>query len=141
MEWTGGCLCGAIRYRATAEPFWAGHCHCKMCQRWTGSAAFTGVFFKPGELAWTQGKPQYFQSSMNVRRSFCPSCGSAIGFHRAEHHDGVAAGTLDAPETIRPEGHMFAEHEHGWSKFDDGLPRQQGFYPEDQEFDDPSLHQ
>lgn len=140
MEWTGGCLCGAVRYRATADPFWAGHCHCKMCQRWTGSAAFTGAFFKPGQLEWTSGEPSAFQSSKSVQRSFCPSCGSSLGFHRAEHHDGVAAGTLDHPEAIKTEVHMFAEHEHAWANFDDGLPRQEGFLPEDEDFDDPSLH-
>jgi hypothetical protein len=141
MEWTGGCLCGAIRYRATTDPFWAGHCHCKNCQRWTGSAAFTCAFFAPGELEWTRGKPTYFQSSKNVQRSFCSSCGSPLGFHRAEHHDGVTAGTLDNPEAIKPEVHMFAEHEHAWAKFVDGLPRQEGFLPEDEDFDDPSLHE
>ena len=141
MEWTGGCLCGAIRYRATAGPFWAGHCHCRMCQRWTGSIAFTGAFFAPGQLEWSRGEPSYFQASKNVQRSFCPSCGSSLGFHRAEHHDGVTAGTLDNPEAIKPEVHMLAEHEHAWAKIVDGLPRQEGFLPEDEDFDDPSLHE
>jgi len=141
MEWTGGCLCGAIKYRATVDPFWVGHCHCMNCQRWTGSAAFTGAFFKLGQIEWISGEPSYFQSSKNVRRSFCPSCGSSIGFHRADTHEGVTAGTLDNPKAIKTEDHMFAEHEYAWAKFDDGLPRQEGFLPEDEAFDDPSLHQ
>ena len=111
MEWTGGCLCGAIRYRATTDPIWAGHCHCMICQRWTGSAAFTGAFFSPEAWEWTRGEPRFYQSSKNVRRSFCPDCGSPLGFHRVEHV-GVTAGTLDHPEVIKTELHMFAEHEH-----------------------------
>jgi len=140
MEWTGGCLCGAIRYRANASPFWVGHCHCKKCQRSTGSPTCTWVAFAPNQLEWTRGDPSYFQSSKKVQRSFCSSCGSPLGFHHAEH-DGVTAGTLDKPETLKAEVHMFAEHEYPWAKIDDGLPRHEGFLPEDQEFDDPSLHQ
>jgi len=140
MEWTGGCLCGAIRYRATADPFWVGHCHCEMCQRWTGSVAFSGVFFMPGQFEWTRGEPRHFQSSQTVQRSFCPHCGSSLGFHRAGHWDGVTAGTLDVPEAVKPEAHMFAKNEHEWAKFDDGLPRYERFLPEDEEFDDPNLH-
>jgi len=112
-----------------------------MCQRWTGSAAFTGAFFEPGQLEWTHGEPSYFQSSKNVQRSFCPSCGGPLGFHRAEHHDGITAGTLDNPEAIKTEVHMYAEHEHAWAKFDDGLPRQVRRLPEDSHFEDPNLNQ
>ena len=141
MEWTGGCLCGAIRYRSTADPVWVGHCHCTNCQRWTGSAAFSGAFFALDELEWTRGEPKIYQSSKDVRRSFCDKCGSPIGFHRPGHHVGVTAGTLDNPEAIKPEDHMFAEHEHSWARFDDGLPRQEGFLPEDSDFKNPDLNQ
>ncbi len=92
-------------------------------------------------MEWTGGEPRFFQSSKDVRRSFRPSCGSPLGFHRAAHRDGVTAGSLDNPEAIKIEVHMFAEHEHPWAKFDDDLPRQEGFLPEDEDFDDPSLHQ
>ena len=140
MEWTGGCLCGAIKYRSTTEPFWTGHCRCLVCQRWTGSAAFTGAFFSPEALEWTRGTPRFYQSSKNVRRSFCPKCGGPLGFHRDEHV-GITAGTLDNPGAIKTELHMFAEHEHAWAKFDDGLPRYEGFPPEDSDFKDPELNQ
>jgi hypothetical protein len=111
-----------------------------ICQRWTGSAAFTGAFFSPEAWEWTRGEPRFYQSSKNVRRSFCPDCGSPLGFHRVEHV-GVTAGTLDHPEVIKTELHMFAEHEHVWARFDDGLPRQEGFPPEDSDFEDPDLNQ
>ena len=140
MEWTGGCLCGAVRYRATADPFWIGHCRCLTCQRWTGSAAFTGAFFKPNLLEWTRGEPNFYESSKKIRRSFCAACGSPLGFHRAEH-EGVTAGTLDNPEAIKPELHMFAEHEHAWAVFDDGLPREEGFPLENSDFENPELNQ
>ena len=47
---------------------------------------------------------------------------------------------MDNPEAIKAEAHMFVEHEYAWGKFDDGLPRQEAFLPEDEDFDDPSLH-
>ena len=72
---------------------------------------------------------------------FCPNCGSSLGFHRPGHHEGVTAGTLDKPEAIKPEDHMFAEHEHAWARFYDGLPRHEGFPPEDSDFEDPDLNQ
>jgi hypothetical protein len=141
MDWTGGCLCGAIRYRSTSDPSWVGHCHCTSCQRWTGSAAFTGACFAPEDLEWTRGEPKFYQSSKDVQRSFCPNCASPLAFHRADVRVAVTAGTLDNPEMLKPEFHMFAEHEHSWARTGDGLPRQEGFLPEDSQFEDPDQQQ
>jgi hypothetical protein len=57
MEWTGACLCGAVRYRATADPIRAGNCHCGMCRRTSGAVFLTPVHFPIGAFTWVQGKP------------------------------------------------------------------------------------
>ena len=140
MRWTGGCLCGAIRYCSTSDPIWVGLCHCKMCQRWTGSPVFTGACFAPDKFEWTRGEPRFYQSSKDVRRSFCPECSSPLAFHRADVRVTVTVGTLDKPEIVKPEFHMFSEHEYAWSSFDDDLARQEGFLKEDRQFEGPDLN-
>jgi hypothetical protein len=45
MEWTGGCLCGDIRFKAGKDPVWVGHCHCTLCRKQTGTAFTTGAIF------------------------------------------------------------------------------------------------
>ena len=52
MEWTGGCLCGAVRYRATVGPIRAVNCHCGMCRRASGAAFLTHVHFPIGAFTW-----------------------------------------------------------------------------------------
>lgn len=141
MAWTGSCLCGSIRYRSYSDPIWVGHCHCRLCQRWTGAPAFTGACFDPDDFEWTNGQPSFYESSKGVRRSFCPNCSSPFAFHRGNVRVTVTAGTLDNPELLRPEFHMFSEHEHRWSIIHDRLPRQEGFLEDDQQFADPDLNQ
>ncbi|WP_082643627.1 GFA family protein [Ruegeria denitrificans] len=127
MIWTGGCLCGAIRYKAASDPIWAGHCHCKNCQRWTGSPAFTGACFLPGEFEWVKGKPTFYRSSEDVLRGFCKNCASPLSFHRGNIRVTVTAGTLDHPELLEPTFHVCSESELPWAHFDDDLPRHDGF--------------
>ena len=106
MNISGGCQCGAVRYRASAL-FADGHvCHCRMCQKATGNlfAALVGV--KSGGLVWTRGEVALFASSDQVRRGFCSNCGTPLCFHvPAEHNDGVEfwslmIGSLDDPSAV-----------------------------------------
>ena len=62
MEWTGRCLCGAVRYRATEDPIRAVNCHCGMCRRLSGAAFLTHVHFRIGAFTWTKGKPTRYHS-------------------------------------------------------------------------------
>lgn len=127
MDWTGGCLCGSIRYRGSSEPLWMGHCHCNMCRRWTGSTTFTGVAFAPENFEWTKGEPAFYQSSNDILHGFCPDCGSPLSFHRGTLRVTVTAGTLDHLERVKPTFHICSENELDWARFDDDLPRQDGF--------------
>ena len=79
---TGGCACGAIRYACSAEPMMSLNCHCRDCQRATGSASNTVVGVPAAQVRFTQGSPRYYETSAergtSVRHGFCPTCGSPL---------------------------------------------------------------
>src|SRR6202045_182647 len=81
MEIKGGCLCGAVRYTAEADPTSATVCHCRDCQKFTGSA-FAALVRVPKEAMTIEGALKTFSSiggSGNpILRHFCPECGSSI---------------------------------------------------------------
>lgn len=120
----GGCLCGAVRYQATGKLLQVAHCHCEACRRSTGAAFATGVCFPVEAVIWTHQEPISFQSSENFARLFCPHCGSSV----AQHNQSTGTmwplvGTLDHPESVAPESHMFTKDQIPWVKLDDELPR------------------
>lgn len=103
MSVTGGCQCGAVRYRITA-PFENPHiCHCRMCQKAFGNffAALVGTA-KTG-LEWTKGSPAYFRSSEIVQRGFCRDCGTPLTFaYDNSPRIAVSIGSLDHPQQVMP---------------------------------------
>ncbi|HEX5080063.1 MAG TPA: GFA family protein [Geminicoccaceae bacterium] len=115
-ELTGRCLCGAIRYRATAAPLWASHCHCESCRRATGAPLTTYAGFSAAAFAWTAGEPVRFASSEGVVRTFCGCCGTSLTYQGdrwpGEVH--VLAATLDRPEAVTPRGEAFAGERLPW---------------------------
>ena len=119
----GGCLCGAIRYEARSNKPDNLYCHCRMCQRWTGSVVATSATIPKADLRITQGEPKYFRSSGFVERGFCQDCGSPL-FFRPIKDDWIAiqTGTLDDPELVPPVGHYGVEGRISWLKIDDDLP-------------------
>ena len=122
MEWTGGCLCGAIRYRAGEAPKYASYCHCGMCRKVTG-APFTGfVEFPDGALAWTQGRLEAYHSSEGVVRRFCATCGSSLTFE-AEGIVFLALGSLDCPEQVAVNCHTYTKTQLPGIELADGLPQ------------------
>ena len=127
---TGGCLCGAVRYETTATPVGACHCHCEQCRRHTGAVFASAVGFSAEEISWTNEQPSMYRSSENCGRLFCSRCGSAL----AQQWLDIGMlwpliGTLDHPELVFPEFHMFTEEQIPWLKLDDGLPRHSKFPP------------
>jgi hypothetical protein len=95
---TGGCQCGAIRYRAERLGR-AAICHCRMCQKQFGS--FYGPFVNGIAVSWVRGVPKYFQSSNAGRRGFCGDCGTPLTFETADTVE-LAIGTLDDPRLAAP---------------------------------------
>ena len=119
----GGCLCGDIRYRATAAPFWVGHCHCRMCQKHTGAAFATDAMFRIDHLFWPQSEPTYYRSSETTERGFCPRCGSTVSGRYVKKPDVLimAVGTLDNPDLVEPTLHEWTSSRAKWLHLDDGL--------------------
>ncbi len=121
MDWTGGCLCGAIRYRASEAPKYASYCHCGMCRKVSG-APFTGfVEFPNRNLEWTQGQLEVYRSSQDVLRRFCGTCGSSLTFEA----DGilfVSLGSLDSPERVAVKCHTYTSSRLPAIELADGLP-------------------
>lgn len=125
MDWSGGCLCGAVQYRATADPIRAVNCHCGMCRRISGAAFLTHVHFPIGAFTWTQGEPTRYRSSAFAARGFCPQCGSTLTMHEAVLDDRVQVtlGSLDQAAEVRPDDHVWTESQLPWLRIDDDLPR------------------
>lgn len=128
---TGGCLCGAIRYEASAQPFWSGYCHCRTCQRATGGLFALFIAFRREELKFIKGEPKFYGSTPWGERGFCSKCGSPLLMrYRGEHLSeqrlgcfGIYVGSLDHPEIARPTEHEAVETQIPWLVIDDGLPR------------------
>ncbi len=125
MDWTGGCLCGAVRYRATAAPLRAVSCHCAMCRRASGAAFLTFVHFPEEAFAWTKGAPTRYRSSTKAERGFCARCGSTLSMHEAALGERVqvSLGSLDRPGDVRPDDHVWTQSQLPWLNIVDDLPR------------------
>ena len=98
---SGGCQCGAVRYRITGELGRAGICHCRMCQKAFGNFGAALVSVPLDQIGWTRGTPAVFRSSAIVERGFCAACGTPL-FMREDGDSNIeiAIGTLDDPNAI-----------------------------------------
>jgi hypothetical protein len=101
MSWTGGCQCGAIRFRIEGDLGEASICHCRMCQKAMGGL-FGPYVSAPGGVVWTRGTLKRFQSSNKVRRGFCADCGTPLTFEYGDSNIGLAIGAFDRAGEIRP---------------------------------------
>lgn len=123
-EFSGRCLCGAIRYTTDAPPLWQSHCHCESCRRATGSP-FTSFFgMANGHWRWTGRQPATYASSPGVTRSFCPTCGTPMAYQTATAPDETHfyAATLDDPTIYAPTGHDHLDEMLPWVHLADALP-------------------
>ena len=125
MEWTGGCLCGAVRYRATADPIRAVICHCDMCRKVSGAPLLSFVHFPVDAFTWVEGEPTRYRSSPEAERGFCAACGSTLTMHETVLGDRVqvSLGSLDRAEDIRPDDHVWTDSQLSWLRIEDDLPR------------------
>lgn len=119
---TGGCLCGAIRYKVSGPVLDTNFCHCRMCQRFTGSPVSAGSVYASDALVITKGAPKYYRSSPFAERGFCETCGSSL-FYRPtlpavtpdwENWILVFTGTLDNPVPNAPTWHLGIESQMPW---------------------------
>lgn len=121
----GGCLCGAIRYRASSAPMRGVLCHCSMCRKHSGAPVLAFVHFRGDDFAWIRGAPARYRSSAFAERGFCSLCGSTISMHEDVLPDRVqvTVGSLDEPQRARIDDHVWTQEELPWFHVDDRLPR------------------
>jgi hypothetical protein len=119
-RYTGGCLCGALRYAAHGEPLYAGHCYCTDCQKASGSAfiPFVGFARHAVELSGEtrQFRTKSWRGGEAVRNS-CPVCKSLVFGGEAGKSEplNIYAGSLDDPSLFRPKVAIFARSRPAWA--------------------------
>ena len=112
---TGGCQCGAIRFAVSAAPTRVSICHCRMCQKATGSP-FASLADVPNEnFAWTRDAPAAFKSSSIAERDFCAKCGTPLSYRRIDGPNiEIMTGTFDRPDRVVPTRQFGSESRLGW---------------------------
>ena len=126
---SGGCLCGDVRYEVRGAPVYVFHCHCSMCRRAGGAAFQTWAGFEADALTITQGATEGYKSSSFAIRRFCGRCGGQLFYSYTGDQTPplwVTVGSLDRPESLTPERHIFAADSVPWLHMADGLPRTEG---------------
>jgi len=130
----GGCLCGTVRYQAEGNPDLAltGVCHCKLCQRRTGSAFGISVYFADSAIRLTQGALKTYEypsdeSHRWVKTEFCPNCGTTVTWtaEAAPGIRGVAGGTFDDPNWFPLRIHAWTRSAQHWVVFPPGVDIQE----------------
>jgi hypothetical protein len=125
-EREGGCQCGRVRYRITAQPLFLAACHCKECQRASGSAFGLSLMVPQGALT-VEGELKMFERSSESGRPlkcfFCPECGTRI-YHQPSHAPvlNVRAGTLDDTSELVPQLHAWLSSKQPWVPIPEGVP-------------------
>lgn len=121
---TGGCFCGAIRYRGTVAPRSSVICHCQTCRHVTGALLVPWVTFPRKDFSFVSGAPARLESSSAVVRTFCSACGTALTYESARSDDeiDVTTCTLDDPNAFPPTHHCWVSHDLSWFNLRDDLP-------------------
>jgi len=126
---SGGCACGAIRYTCTAAPLFSLNCHCRDCQRESGSAFVPVLGVPKAAFVVSQGSPKYFEltadSGHATTRAFCGDCGSPLfGLPgSAPEMVTIRAGSLDDPSTFRPSQDIYTASAQPWDYMNPELPK------------------
>ncbi|AZZ92457.1 GFA family protein [Hahella sp. KA22] len=107
QQFTGGCLCGAVRLTATGRPYRVGVCHCLDCRKHHGALFHASAIFPQDAVTVTGEVGDY------AGRCFCPRCGSSV-FSRTGDEIEVNLGTLDAPDQLTPTYELWMCRRESW---------------------------
>jgi hypothetical protein len=122
----GGCLCGAVRFKAKGEPINIRVCHCRTCQKAMGSPFHARALFAQDALE-IAGDTARYPSSSALDRVFCRTCGTRLFSWRTNGSAaGVALAVFDDRNAFAPTEHIWVREKMDWVRLDDGLPH----YPE-----------
>ncbi|HEY8593691.1 MAG TPA: GFA family protein [Devosiaceae bacterium] len=131
---TGGCACGAVRYELASEPMWVQCCHCRDCQRQTGSAFAVNGLIETDRIAVTGLTPVAIGVPTDSGRIHdiyrCPQCQTALwsDYGGKAYLRYVRAGTLDEPGRLRPDVHVHVRSRLDWVRIPDDVPAFDAFY-------------
>jgi hypothetical protein len=120
----GGCLCGAVRYRATGESLARTLCHCRTCRLASGAPSLAWVVFRSSDFSFITEPPVSFHSSPGVTRTFCGKCGTPLTYQRDAERStiDVTTVTLDAANEFAPTKEIWVEHKLVWERLNETLP-------------------
>ena len=124
----GGCACGAIRYECSAEPLMALNCHCRDCQRASGTGSASGIFVPATSLRMIKGEPKYYKKTTDsgnvASRGFCAECGSPVMAKQSAYPLCIIyVASLDDPSWHRPTMDQFTSSAQPWDYMDPALPK------------------
>ena len=118
----GGCECGRVRYRLEGEPIFVNCCHCRQCQKLSGSAFAMNAMVERDRVRVTSGADALEPARGGMR---CAACGAILwATHRFFGEDilFLRVGTLDEGERLSPDAHFFVRSKHDWVPVPEGLP-------------------
>jgi hypothetical protein len=131
----GGCACGAVRYRMMDKPLVVHCCHCRWCQRETGASFALNAMIETNRVELLEGAPETVitpsQSGKGQKIVRCPACRVALWSHYAGAGDAlcfVRVGTLDDPDRLPPDIHIYTSTRQPWVVLPEGVPVFEEFY-------------
>jgi hypothetical protein len=131
MKMAGGCMCGAVRYETTGQPFSIVHCHCHSCRKHTGAPVVTLAGYRKEQVEFTGEKRSFYKSSPDALRAYCNKCGTPLTWEGDGGDLGLIVelhlSTFDDPAAMKPTAHAFYPERIPWFEIEDDLPRYEGF--------------
>ena len=131
----GGCTCGAVRYRMTSSPLFVHCCHCRWCQRETGAAFALNALIEADRVILLKGTLQVVrtpsESGKGQKIARCPRCCIALWSNYSGSGDAVhfvRVGTLDEPDLLPPDIHIFTRSKQPWVILSPGTPAVEEYY-------------
>lgn len=142
----GGCTCGATRYRMTSAPLFVHCCHCRWCQRESGSAFALNAMIESDRVSELGRPPEVINTPSNSGRgqqiARCATCRVAVWSHYAGAGPlikFVRVGTLDRPDSLPPDIHIFTASKQPWVVLPAGTPAVAEYYDRKQHWPPESL--
>jgi hypothetical protein len=142
----GGCTCRFIRYRMTSKPLIVHCCHCRWCQRESGGAFALNAMIEADRVQLLEGEVQAIDTPSNSgkgqRISRCPKCMVAVWSTYAGSGDAlrfVRVGTLDDPDSLPPDLHIFTASKQPWVRIPEGMPAFAEYYRSSEQWPKESL--
>jgi hypothetical protein len=131
----GGCTCRGVRYRLLSRPLFVHCCHCRWCQRETGAAFALNAMIEADRVVILSGVPEVVMtptlSGKGQKISRCPTCRIAVWSNYSGAGDAVRfvrVGTLDMPDLLPPDIHIFTESKQPWVILPPGAPAVEQYY-------------